>query len=857
MSTASLSPQTPSSGRNDTFPVVGIGGCPAEGMESTSTLLAHLPNDTGMAFVLVQPRDPGHDGAVVQRLANVASMPVVETTTDVEIRPDHVYVIAPGTRASVEGDKLRVGPSPSDDGQKQAIDFFLESLAADRGERAIGVVLSGTSGDGLLGLAKLKDEGAITLVQDDSSDQRWASLGAATAQAADFAGSPADIARELVRTVLARQAARIDALVANERHFRRILDSLPAAVYASDANGRVSHFNAACVALSGRTPRLGVDDWSDVWSLFHADGTPVAPSNRPMNQALAGNGAPPRSEYIVERPDGSRLWCEMYPSAQYDEEGRSLGGVNMLVDVTERHDAGVALRLREEREKALFEAAPMGLFVCDSNGVIQTYNQHAANLWGREPRPGVDRYADLIPLRNSDGAPVPEEDIRLNQVLATGRPRNCSDMSIERPDGSLLPVMGSISPLKNANGEVTGAIASFVDVTEHKRIEEELREADRHKDEFIAMLAHELRNPLAPMRNALELVRPLVDALPQTPCAPAANDTVRRAMDMLDRQVNQMVRLVDDLLDVNRMSTGRIELRRERIDLGAFVQSAVQGLRWVCEGKGQSLTVTSPSTPVFVNADPARLSQVIGNLVHNASKFTDPGGRIEVGVRTEGEDVIARVTDSGVGIAPEDLERVFEMFAQVDSSRRRSAGGLGIGLPLARDLAVLHGGTVTARSQGVGQGSEFVLRLPRFDDANVETDARQPQTDSTTASESVGSKRVLVVDDNEDAAESLALLLETKGYETRAAFDGLQGLQSVAEFDPDVVVLDIGMPRLDGLEVARRLRAQYPDRGLRIVALTGWGLPDDRERSAQAGFDAHMVKPVAFETLAAWVKANT
>lgn len=648
-------------------------------------------------------------------------------------------------------------------------------------------------------------------------------------------------------------AGSTEALAESEQRFRDMVEALPAAIFTSDADGKIAHFNTALVSLAHATPRLGQDQWSDVFTLRREDGALVGHNEKNLAAALSEGPAHHSSEHVLERRDGSRIWCEIYSSPRYDAQGGLLGGVNMLVDVTEKRAAAAALRARDERDRALFDSAPMGLFVCDRNGVIESFNQQAANLWGRRPRPGVDLYKDLVQLRDARGQRVPCEKTPLATALSTGQSLECVGHSIERPDGSLLPVFGRISTFKGRDGEVTGAIVSFIDVSDQKRVEQELRDADRHKDEFIAMLAHELRNPLAPMQNALELLRPIIDALPQPP--DGSKNTGRRAMEMLDAQMNQMVRLVDDLLDVNRMTTGRIELRRERVDLCSVVSNVAQGLAWKCEAENQKLTMTIPSTAHFVDADPARLSQVFSNLIHNAIKFSDIG-RIDVSVQAEAGDVVVRVSDTGIGIAANELERIFQLFAQIDASRRRSAGGLGIGLALVRNLVELHGGSVSARSDGPGRGSEFVVRLPQIDEPGQETQTRAPGHAAPTPSSPTSAKRVLVVDDNEDAAESLALLLQTKGYDTRAAFDGFQGLAAVAEFDPDVVFLDIGMPVLDGLEVARRLRAQYPDRGLRLVALTGWGLPDDHRRSAQAGFDAHMVKPVAFDTLHAWLKAN-
>jgi signal transduction histidine kinase len=378
-------------------------------------------------------------------------------------------------------------------------------------------------------------------------------------------------------------------------------------------------------------------------------------------------------------------------------------------------------------------------------------------------------------------------------------------------------------------------IGVALDVTEPKRAEEELREADRKKDEFLAMLAHELRNPLAPIRNALEIQR--------TPAADA--EMVTRARETMARQLGNMVRLIDDLLDVSRITKGKIELRTGRVELAAVLAAAVETSRPLIEASRHELTTDLPAAPVFLTADPTRISQVVANLLNNAAKYTPEGGRIRLSaavVPVTGPDrpdvVEIRVADNGMGIPPDVLPRMWEMFAQADRTLGRSQGGLGIGLTLVKRLVELHGGSVSARSAGTGQGSEFVIRLPAAPEG-APSDALPP-----TPPPARTARRILVVDDNADGLESLATLLGLFGHKVRTASDGPAALVAAAEFAPDTVLLDIGLPGMDGYEIARRLRAQPTFAGTRLIALTGWGQDADRDRSRAAGFDLHLVKPV-------------
>jgi PAS domain S-box-containing protein len=360
-----------------------------------------------------------------------------------------------------------------------------------------------------------------------------------------------------------------------------------------------------------------------------------------------------------------------------------------------------------------------------------------------------------------------------------------------------------------------------------------LKEADSRKDEFLAMLAHELRNPLAPIRNAVQIFRGKAPATPE----------LRWATEVIERQVHQMTRLVDDLLDVSRITRGKIELRKERVELAEVVNSAVEASRPLIEKWGHELTVEVPPQVIHVAADPTRLAQVLSNLLNNAAKYTDQGGRIWLTASRQGDDALIRVKDTGAGIPPEMLQRIFEMFTQVDHTLERSEGGLGIGLTLVKRLVEMHGGTVEARSDGPSQGSEFIVRLPVVG----ETERSPTAADETIPAPAA--RRILVVDDNQDAADSLGMLLRMIGNEVHTAYDGLEAVGAAATFQPDVIVLDIGLPKLNGYEAARQIRAQQGGAERVLIALTGWGQEEDRLRSKEAGFDHHITKPVEFSTL--------
>ncbi len=376
------------------------------------------------------------------------------------------------------------------------------------------------------------------------------------------------------------------------------------------------------------------------------------------------------------------------------------------------------------------------------------------------------------------------------------------------------------------------------EVSERARAEQALKEADRHKDEFLAMLAHELRNPLAPIRNAVHLMR----------MKPLQDPQLCLSRDIIERQLSQLTRLVDDLLDVSRITRGKITLTRERRTLGELIDRAVETVEPAILARNHVLTVEVPDKALVIYGDALRLTQAIGNVLGNAAKYTDCGGRITLRAVRRKCDVEISVRDTGIGIAPEVLPRIFDLFTQLGQQTERSQSGLGIGLALVRRLVEMHGGTVTAHSTGPGCGSEFVIRLPLSIERNAVNAGESPRSAEDT-SVSVG-RRILVADDNADALESLAALLTLNGHEVYRAQDGQLALQAAERCLPEVALLDIGMPRLDGYEVARRIRSHSWGQGMLLVALTGWGQEADRVRSQAAGFDSHLTKPVDHNRLA-------
>jgi len=588
-------------------------------------------------------------------------------------------------------------------------------------------------------------------------------------------------------------------------------------------------------AIHGLAPG-GFSNTQTAWqTLLHPDDREAA--LRCVELALR-TGQPGEGEWRVVWPNGTVHWIAARFQAFKDEAGKPVRLTGVNVDITQRKQAEEKLRESELRFRRFMQQLPglawikdrAGRYVYANDAVEKAFGIRLTELLGRTDR-------QLFPPETA--AQFEEHD---QQALGSEAGIQTIE-ALQHPDGTVHHSLVSKFPIAVREGEDALVCGVAVDITERKQYEDALADADLRKNEFLAMLAHELRNPLAPIRNALEIMRRAAGVESSSP------HSIASAVAMMERQVGHMVRLVDDLLDVGRISRGKIELRRERVELSSVVYHAVEAAHPLCESMGHELTVTLPPEPIYLSADPTRLAQVVGNLLNNACKFTGKGGHIWLTVEGAGGgnapgETSIRVRDDGIGIAADQLPRIFDMFAQVETSRARSAAGLGIGLTLVRNLVELHGGTVEAHSGGVGQGSEFVVRLP------ILMETPRPSTRPiTTGSTTTPTRRILVVDDNRDAAESLAMLLQLMGHEARTVYDGLEAVETATKFQPDVVLLDIGLPRLDGYEAARQIRAQQRDQRLTLVALTGWGLGEDRRRSDDAGFDAHLVKPVEPEAL--------
>jgi PAS domain S-box-containing protein len=517
------------------------------------------------------------------------------------------------------------------------------------------------------------------------------------------------------------------------------------------------------------------------------------------------------------------------------------------VDITANKRAEQAVRDSEAHFRSMADNAPVKLWVTDPTGACTYLSKRWYEFTGR-PVGGDVGFGWLEAVHPDDVAAA--RDVFLD---ANGRRVPFTiDYRVRRHDGEYRWAVDTARP-RFVGGEYQGFVGCVFDVHDRKQLEDDLRqtaaelsEADRRKDEFLAVLAHELHNPLAPIRNGLQVMK----------LAGGNAPSVERARAMMERQVGQMAHLIEDLMDVSRISRGKLVLQKTRLRLADAVQDAVDISRPLIEERGHDLTLAVPPEAIYVDADRTRLAQVFGNLLNNAAKYTEKGGRVRLAVERQGGEVVVSVEDTGVGIPAHVLPKVFEMFTQVDRSLEKSQGGLGIGLNIVKRLVEMHGGSIVAESGGHGRGSRFVVRLPVV--LTVTTDG--PDGRDGVPKAKPARRRILIVDDNRDGAVSLGEMLDLMGNDTRTAFDGLEAVSVAEAFSPDVILMDIGMPKLNGYEACRRIREQPWGRSVVIVACTGWGQEDDRRKSQEAGFNFHMVKPVdpaALERLLAGLKATT
>ncbi len=492
--------------------------------------------------------------------------------------------------------------------------------------------------------------------------------------------------------------------------------------------------------------------------------------------------------------------------------------------------------------RATLESTTDGILVTDSAGYVTGFNQKYVEMWhlSRDVLDPGDHRHLLDACSRQFGDPA-RYIIRIDDIYASSPPE--SEDVLELSDGRVFERFSRIQFVDERN---VGRVWSFRDITERHRAEAERRELDRQKDDFLALLAHELRNPLAPLRNGLQVMR----------LASGDPDAVACARDMMERQLGHMVRLIDDLLDASRIGRNKMELRRACVLLSEVVDNAVETARPAIESAGHNLAVSLPNEPVFLNADLTRLAQVLSNLLTNSAKYTGRGGQVWLTAERSGDQATIAVRDTGIGIPADALPRVFEMFSQVDRSIERSTGGLGIGLALVKGLVEMHGGTVMAESAGPGKGSTFTVHLPVL--APISPEQAPVATPPHDARAAAGpGRRMLVVDDSQAAARTLATVLKLLGNEVRTAHDGIEAVQAAEAFRPEVILMDVGMPRLGGHDAARRIRERPWGKTAIIIAITGWGREGDRMQSKEAGFDAHLVKPVSLPDLQNLLSALT
>lgn len=621
-----------------------------------------------------------------------------------------------------------------------------------------------------------------------------------------------------------RDVTRLRRVHETQAHLAAIVEASDDAIVSKSLNGVIQSWNAGAERIFGYPAEQAIGQHISL----------IIPPDRAdeeveiMNRLRAGERID-HFESVRRRSDGRLIDVSLTISPIQDESGRVIGASKTARDITNRKLTEDALRESEERFRTMADNISQFAWMADEKGLVFWYNRRWYEYtgttldqmqgwgWKKVHHPDhVDRVVERV-QRSWDTGEVWEDTFPLR-----GK------------DGQYRWFLSRALPIRGADGKVVRWFGTNTDITEQLAAEQALLEADRRKDEFLASLAHELRNPLAPIRHGLEILK---------------RDTrdgksVEPVLSTMDRQLCHMVRLVDDLLDVSRITRDKLELRKERVELVSIISQAIEAVRPLGDSLGHEITVHVPDEPIYVDGDPARLIQVFGNLINNACNYTDPSGRITVTAKVTGGEVDISVKDDGVGIPAEMLPRVFDMFSQVDHSLERSHGGLGIGLTLVKRLVEMHNGSVSAHSEGVGKGSVFVVGLP------VAAEPKQADSKTaTTADSSAHSLRILVVDDNIDSAKTLSMLLSLMGHETFLAHDGEQAVEAAKQFLPQVVLLDIGLPKLNGYDVCRAIRQQPWGAGMMIVAVTGWGQDEDRRKSDEAGFNEHLVKPVSHEAL--------
>lgn len=537
------------------------------------------------------------------------------------------------------------------------------------------------------------------------------------------------------------------------------------------------------------------------------------------------------------RQDGSRFWANIVITALRGPQGELRGFLKITRDLTERNAAQEALRQSEERFRLLVDGVQdYAIYMLDVRGHIVSWNAGAARMKGYQAAEVVGKHFSLFFPSEAVAAGVPQRNLQL--ALSEGRYEEEGWRA--RKDRSLFWADAILTVLRDGEGNHIGYAKITRDLSDQRKIAE-LEVANRQKNEFLAMLAHELRNPLAPIRTGLQLLK----------MQGIDGQTVDETTEIMERQLTHLVQLVDDLLDVSRIVSGKIALRKETLSLSEIIQAAAEEVQPTLDARGHELMVTLPQKPMLIEGDLVRLAQVLVNILANAAKFTPTPSQIWLSAERDGGRAVLRIRDTGIGIAPEALPKIFDLFVQEEASLARSEGGLGLGLTLSKRLVELHGGLISATSGGKGKGSEFVVRLPI---SNHPVAGSKP-TDHQNGDSRRTQRRILVVDDNVDAAVAVSSLLRAWGHDVRLAHNGPAAIQLASEFRPKIILLDIGLPGMSGYDVARQLRSDPLHCGVLIAALTGYGQTEDKERSRDAGFDYHVIKPPELAALQAIVAA--
>jgi signal transduction histidine kinase/ActR/RegA family two-component response regulator len=650
----------------------------------------------------------------------------------------------------------------------------------------------------------------------------------------------------MLTTITWQNAALIEqreqAQRAAEARLRAVIEQLPVGVGVMDHDGCWTISNASIRRLVPSLIPSRDSERRGRWRAFAPDGQPLEPSQWPGARALRGETVDLPIAFVYTNDEGHEIATLASAAPLRDEDGKIIGAISVIQDVRElkaiereRERLRAEVEARAQELQTIFDIAPVQIWFGDAecktlHGNRRAYEEHGLKMGVNASFTAAVRELPDGLLLEVNGRPLKPEEMPMQVAARTGKPVHHFEHDVVHPDGTRQTLWANVAPLFRADGTLRGVVGVYTDITALKHAERALAEADRRKDQFLATLAHELRGPLAPLRNGLELMK----------LAGSDVGAVKQARTMMERQLAQMVRLIDDLLDVSRISQGKLGLRKRRVDVVQILEHAVETSRPLIESRGHQLILELPPGPVIVDADAPRLAQVFSNLLNNAGKYSDPGGKICLSVKRVAESIAVTVKDNGFGIPPDMLQSVFEMFTQVDQSLERTHGGLGIGLSLAKALVEMHGGSIDAKSDGVGKGSEFTVHLPSAADLPVEEGGEKPSSRPAKPLR----RRILVVDDSQDSASSLARVLRMMANETAIAHDGLEALDLAAEFEPEVILLDIGMPKLNGYDTCRRMREQPWGRNPIIIALTGWGQEEDRRRSQEAGFNYHLVKPV-------------